>query len=1088
MNLKPYAIPNYRDALTIIYRYICLHSASNQMQFLFKFFFVHVLCIFSLPIFAQSKKELKFETITINDGLSQGMINAMLQDKYGFMWFATNDGLNRFDGYHFTIFKNSVDDSNSIAGNFIRFLFEDSKGRLWIATADNGLDLFDSKSETFIHFKKQNNNKNSLSSNSITSISEDKLGGIWVGTINGLNNIQITPKKETDSEIDYHDFYKQHDITITKVIFDNQHPDQEYFKRDNNCPLADWRASNFYIDNFGVIWVSVKESLFQISISKNNIFNIKKLDIENYLPSKKNNSFLEKYIQGFIPIPNSNRFLMLFSTGITEVNTDNHSMRSLYGNNIERLVYTSPNTIDENGNLWTGLENKLQRFNINNKQWNDISNFDKNATQQLDFISCSFKDKTGNIWLGTQGYGLLKYNNRFEKFHTTDNISINQMVSGNKENVLIIKNPMEELFFNFDYLNNFYTAPINKAKFVFQKSTIHNTAKTKSILQDEDGSYWIGRIGLYHYEPKSNTTSYYWDHYDDVFPLYDDRNGNLWFGNTNGIVCFDKQKKISQEYKFPVTSTDGPYDFLQAISKGNDELIWLGTLKGLYSFNPKNQKWVHYKNIPGDMTSLSYDLIFCICPDPIEPNRYLWIGTKGGGLNKFDIQTGNCKRLGSKDGLPNDVIYGIVTDADKDLWMSTNNGISRYNIKNNTFTNFNEKDGLQGNEFNRNAFCKTSNNMIFFGGLKGFNYFNPRELGKNKFAPNVAFTKIVIDGKEENVHDKNSNIKLPAYLIKSIELPYIHNDIRFEFASLDFTSLRNNKYKYKLEGFDKDWISSGTENFANYTNLNPDTYTFLVKGSNSDGIFNETATEITIIILPPYYMTWWFRVLGLFVIVFILYAIYRNRINNIMAMQEIRNSIAKDLHDDVGANLSTITILAEVAGRPSKSAEDIKMLLKKIINYARSSQESMSDIVWMVNANNDQYDNIITRMHTVSIELLESNGIEVDFKNIDDDNVKILNAKQRKAIYLIYKETLHNIVKYAQAKNVSILITKKNNEVFLEIKDNGVGFKVDEIYNKSNRGGNGIRNIKMRTKELNGTLKMISDVNKGTTVSLRFSI
>ena len=1045
----------------------------------------------STSILAQSNKELKFETISINDGLSQGMVNAILQDHYGFMWFATNDGLNRFDGYHFTIFKNNTDDSTSIAGNFIRFLFEDSKGRVWVATADNGLDLFDRETETFIHFKHSNSNKNSISSNSITSIEEDKYGCIWVGTIKGLNRIQLLNKKEIETgskETDQRDFFKQHDVKITTLIFDKAHPEHEYFSRDNNFPLADWRASNFFIDNNNVIWVSAQECLFQIIIPSENNFEINKIDIQNYLPAKKNNSFLEKYVQGFVPIPNSKRFLMLFETGITEVNTDTKEIKFLYNNSNDELIYSFPNAVDLNGNLWTGFENKLQTFNINNKEWNTISNFDKNSNQPLNFISCTFRDQSGNIWMGTQGYGLFKYNNKFERFHTTDNISINQMVSGVNENVLIIKNPMDELFFNFDYKKNIYNSPVDKSKFKFQKIPINNAAKTKSILQDEDGSYWIGRIGLYHYEPKTNKISYYWDNYDNVFPLFDDKQGHLWFGNTNGIVCFDKQQKKSQEFKFPVTSTGGPYDFLQAIYKGNDERLWLATLRGLFSFNTGNKQWIQYKNIPGDITSLSYDLIFCICPDPIEPDRYLWIGTKGGALNKFDIKTGHCKRYSMKDGLPNDVIYGIVKDDDNNLWMSTNNGISRLNIKDNSFSNFDEKDGLQGNEFNRNAFCKLPNNIIFFGGLKGFNYFNPREIATNKFVPKVLFTNININYSSVDFKNQQSILKQPAYLTHAIELPYKHNNIRIEFSSLDFTTLKSNRFQFKLVGYDANWINSGTENKASYTNLNPGSYTFLVKGTNSDGTWNETASELSITILPPWYMTWWFRTLSLLIIIFVLYAIYRYRINSIIALQEIRNGIAKDLHDDVGANLSTIAIFADVAGRPSKSKEEVNGLLKKIIGYARSSQESMSDIVWMVNAKNDNFQNIISRMQTVSRELLEPNDIQVVFKNDDYENDIKLNAKQRKAIYLIFKEALHNIVKYAHATKVTILIYKKNNAVLMEITDNGIGFNVDEISNEIIKGGNGIKNMKLRAKELKGNLNITSDEKTGTSVLLSFTI
>ncbi len=1025
--------------------------------------------------------EYKFETLTIKDGLSQGMVNAIIQDQYGFMWFATNDGLNRFDGYNFSVFKNDVEDSTSIAGNFIRFLFEDTKGRLWIATADNGLDLFDRKTETFIHFKHESNNSNSISSNSVTSICEDKSGHIWVGTIQGLNRLTITENKITKNN-----FRDKFDVLFTKIIFDKSNPNVEAFLRIDESPLADWRSSNFFADNDGRIWVSTQGKLFQIIAGKNESYEIKNIDIEKYKYPSAKNDYLSRYVQSFVPIKGENKFLMLFENGITEISNQNKSIRFLTTPNTQKCIYTFPVSTDNENNLFAGIDHQLNLFNFSKHYWNKISSYDKNLSPYLNFISCSYLDKNGNTWIGTQGYGLLKYNKKIERFHTTENASINYMSPGINGDVLFLKNPMDDFFYSHDLKTGLTFPPITKTNIKLQKGTHHDKAETKSVIQDKDGSYWIGRIGLYHYEPLQKKTSYYWNQYDNIFPLYDDNKGNLLFGNTHGLVIFDKVHKSSTEFKFPVKSDEGPYDFLQSIYKDQNDLIWLGTLKGLFSFDVQKTKWTHYKNIPGKANSLSYDLIFCICPDPIAPERFLWIGTKSGGLNKFDKTSGNFERFGIKEGLPNDVIYGIVSYANQHLWMSTNNGISMLNLANNTFTNYDEKDGLQGNEFNRNAFCKTSDNTIFFGGLNGFNYFNPKKLIAKKTVPNVLITALKINYVLEDFRKKNAVIKQPLYLTDGITLKHHQNDIAIEFSSLDFTSLKKDKYQYKLEGYDENWIAADLVNKAIYTNLNPGEYIFLVKGSNNDGVWNSNPTKLTIIILAPWYATWWFRLILMTTFLSIIYVIYKYRIKKFKEIQKIKTAISRDLHDDIGANLSTISIFAEIASNPSKTSTDVQVILKKILKFANNSQESMSDIIWMINTKTDNFLNLIFRMQSIYKESLETNDTQVIFKYDQEiENFK-LTANQTKSIYLIYKEAINNINKYANASKVEITIMRNNETIEMSIKDNGNGFNQHDIMAFQQRGGNGLGNMKLRSQEINGQLNIQSKINEGTTIILKF--
>ncbi len=1060
------------------------------MKYSFLNFFI--LCLLLIPHAGncQNLLQIKFDRLTTDDGLSQGMVNSIIQDRYGFMWFASNDGLNRYDGNHFTIYKNDPDDNNSIAENFIRFLFEDSKGRIWIATAGNGLDLFNRTTETFTHFKYNAKDPNTISDNSITCISEDSIGGIWIGTLHGLNRLVIGNKKEikktaipTGNATEL--FLREHTASFTKIIFDTSGQEREIYSRSPDFPLADWRASNFHVDHEGMIWVSTQEKLFRIKPLLNAGYQLEDLPVASYLPVPQKNTGFEKYVQDFIPGPTPAVFYMLFQNGITEVNSLTHKVKPLTTTRVNNGMYSFPSALDNSGNIWTCDEYITECFNTLTDTWQPISSADKNAAGILRDVSCSYKDKTGNIWLGTKGYGVLRYNPAKKNFHKTEDRYIRFMMAGKDENMLFIKDPYDELFWEFDRETNTVKVPV-PMQALAKKQFAHFGKNTRSVLQDKDGSFWIGRVGLYHYDPVTKKATEYWHNYDDVFPLYDDGRDNLWFGNTNGIVHFNKLTKSSTEHAFPAKSTMGPYDYLQAIHRDKKGILWLGTLEGLYRFDPEKETWKQYKNIAGDISSLNNNLIFSICPDPLQPDKYLWIGTKGGGLNLFDQLSGTFKHYTEKQGLSNDVVYGILGDAAGNLWLSTNKGISQFDTHTSQFKNYNVNDGLQGNEYNRNAFCKTGRGYLYFGGITGFNYFDPASLSGSNYTPFVWITGINVLNKPLLFNQQHAILTRPAYLTDSIELKYAQNMISFEFAATDFSAFHNNQFKYQLSGFDKDWIEAGVDNTATYTNLDPGTYELRIKGSNSSGVWNEQPTKLTITILPPWYLTWWFRILVLLLLFSIFYGMHRYRLAKLIQVQNVRNAIASDLHDEIGSNLSAIAVFSELAGNPRKTIPEVAGLLKKISDYTQNSQDSMSDIVWMINSKHDRLGALKIRMHSFANEVLETKDIRLRFSSeplLDD--IK-LTMQQRKAVYLIFKESINNILKYAGADEVVVEISRENNMIQLSITDNGKGFIENEQRNKNSKGGNGLDNMKKRADTINGKLQVRSTEGAGTNISLLF--
>jgi signal transduction histidine kinase len=444
------------------------------------------------------------------------------------------------------------------------------------------------------------------------------------------------------------------------------------------------------------------------------------------------------------------------------------------------------------------------------------------------------------------------------------------------------------------------------------------------------------------------------------------------------------------------------------------------------------------------------------------------------------METGKFKRYLVKNGLPNNVVYGILTDDDGNLWMSTNNGLSSFNPAKNKFRNFDVNDGLQSNEFNHEAFAKDRDGRMYFGGVNGLNYFYPKDISTNPIAPNVVITDIKINNKTITGFSEYASLPKALYLTDSIRLPHDQNMIGFEFAALDFSAPMKNQYQYKLEGFNDNWINSYNTHTATYTNLDPGTYVFRVKGSNKDGIWNEDGASLTITILPPWYETWWFRTLMVLTFLFAVYAIYRYRLQQALKLVAVRNRIATDLHDEIGSNLSNISIFSNVAQQIDDNKKNVS-LLKKISEYSQASQESMSDIVWMINPDNDRFENIMTQMRRYAAEIFEALNCNFVISFDEKLNGIKLNMDERKNLYLIYKEAINNLAKYSGCSEVSIELKLYRGMINMVLKDNGKGFDLDAVGK-----GNGLTNMRKRADMLKGRLTINTSPGKGTEIELNF--
>ena len=686
---------------------------------------------------------------------------------------------------------------------------------------------------------------------------------------------------------------------------------------------------------------------------------------------------------------------------------------------------------DRGSNLWFCFAGAgLGVLNSRTNKLSLVISADEGTGNLIRLRNGIYADKGGMIWIGTKGYGLLTLNYNAHLFHHTDQSSVYSLMESGDGRVMVNSGG-----YMFKYLN--------------------------PATGDYEDTIPAGKVSV---------------------PQLVDREGRQWFSDDVRLVCFDPLTKEKKFFPLPFTKTNGTYSLVSDVKEDIQGKIWLGTSDGLLCLNENKISWELYRNDPGDRSSLSFNSIFSLCFDPVEPTLYLWIGTNGGGLNRMDLVTGKFKRYSVKDGLPNAVIYGILNDNANNLWMSTNKGLSCFNLAKQSFRNYEVKDGLQGNEFNYHASLRTKKGILFFGGVNGYNYFDPAEITSNPVPPKIVITDLRVRNKSVGINEPNSPLKNTIYLEKKIVLPYEDNMITFEFAALDFVAPERNQYKYKMQGFDKDWVNSGNIHVATYTNLDPGTYTFRVKGSNKDEVWNEEGTSIQLIIIPPWYKTWWFRSLLVLIFASTIYFVYRYRLNQTLKLHAIRNSIAKDLHDEIGSNLSNISIFSEVAQQRKGTANETAPLLQKISEYSHVSMTAMSDIVWMINARNDAFENIISRMRSLAAEVFEAKNYALHLHFDEQLNQLSLNMEQRKNFYLIYKEAINNIAKYAHCKNVWITLKKENTSIILIVKDDGIGFD-----RNGQNHGNGLYNMQKRAEVLKGKLTVDSATSKGTSVHLGFT-
>ena len=826
----------------------------------------------------------KLESITIENGLSQNSINCILQDNKGFMWFGTQDGLNKYDGYRFTFYKHYMDDPNSISDNFILSIYQDKSNIIWVGTNGGGLNRYDPRLELWEQYTHTNQNPKSLSSNFIYVIYEDSEGKLWIGTDEGLNRFDRKTKAFHRYKHNPDDLQSLSDNFVYSIVEDHRghlwigtagglnRLDREtgrfsHYAHDPNDQrsLSDNTVYAICEDQRGSLWIGTAQGL--------NRFDPEKEHFTQYLHNPHNNHSLS-----------------------------HHSVRTIYE--------------DSRGTLWVGTDDGLNHLSRNSEKFVHYKhNPDDLNSLSNSIIRAIYEDRSGILWIGTFGGGINRISREKEKFALFRN-DPNNPNSLSSNSVWSIHEDREgTIWIGTDHGLNKYDR--DNGTYVHYKHDPNDISSlsqgiVRSIDEDRSGILWIGTYGggLNRFEETEGRFIHYQHDPDDPNTLsndyirivYEDRSNDLWVGTNDGLNKWDRQSGKFVRYQHNFSNPHSlSNDRVRSIYEDKSGHLWIGTYGGLNQFDRETGQFTHYKNDPKSPTSLSNDRVSIY----EDPSGFLWIGTLGGGLNQFHRERKQFTHYTEKDGLPNNSVYGILGDDSGHLWISTNNGLSKFNPETKTFQNYDFHDGLQSNEFNGGAYCKTRAGEMFFGGVNGLNSFFPDSIKADRYNPPVVITDFHILNQRVPIgvnRDGRDILKESITETKFIQLSHKEKVISFEFAALHYAISDKYEYAYIMEGFDPDWNYIGNRRVATYTNLSPGNYIFRVKASNNGGIWNEETTNIRIKVVPPLWKTLWFRIIFFSMIILTGISIYRIRTR---AIQE-RNRMLEQRVEERTARLRDI--------------------------------------------------------------------------------------------------------------------------------------------------------------------------------------
>ena len=1073
-----------------------------------QFYFTFILFLF-LPYFVSSQTQnIQFEQLTTKDGLSNNSVKCILQDHLGFMWFCTEDGLNKFDGYNFTVYKHIPEDSSSISSNYILAICEDSQGFIWVGTAV-GLNKFDPVTEKFIHYFHDEKNVESLSTDEVECVLEDSDGYIWAGTRYGLNRFN---RKTQKFERFRHDPKDSTSISLDFIY----------------C---------LYEDNRGILWIGTGDITAEMSGGLNQ-FDPKTKKFIHYIFEPMQGEY-SNWITAIDEDASGNLWLGT-DPGLRKYDIKKNSFtffdRSA-GPAIKAIFF------DSKDNLWAGCYGC--GLNLINKVSGEFIQY-RNNPQDIyslsnDKVLAIYEDRNGCLWIGTKGGGINKINPFSIHFHhyrkyVSDNERFN--VSQSNNILSICEDRTGKLWLGSEGVINILDRTTSSNNW----TTILSFEGTyvQAIKEDETGIFWIGTTNsLVKYDPLKKVQKWftlYEPEYQDksvfgVNTLFIDRTGLLWIGAEWGLYRFDRQNETyTRFFHDPEQINTLSHNRVASLIEDSCGIIWVGTLYGLNKFDPVDQAFLRIPIEAKELNLLKKYNILTMCEDD---STNIWIGTSF-GLYKFDRLSEKFKRFTQNEGLPTNEIDGLLLDNHENIWISTSKGLSKFNPKTKEINTFDYLDGIRNTTFNTGVCYKNKKGEFFFGGNNGLTVFHPDSIKQDLSVPSIIITGFRKFNEEVSLDTSIS-------LIKHITFSYHENVFSFEFAALNYINSRKNQFAYKMEGFSNDWIYLGNKHDVNFTNLNPGKYVFHVKGSNCAGVWNEQGTSVRIIITPPWWRTDWAYalyalILGSIVVGLWRFQVRRIKIRNELKMKSFEAQKVQEIDSMKSRFFANIshefrTPLTLILGPISKMLEstndqESRQELSMMQRNARRLQRLINQLLDLSKIEAGKMllqarpENIVVLLNRI-VQTFESQAkmkeIELKFNSDQDE---IIAYVDRDKIENIFYNLLSNALKFTPASgvvcvNVNIPLNPPSKGDFaippfeggpggmsgdskyveITISDTGIGippnrldkifdrfYQVDDSYTREHEGsGVGLALTKELVDLHYGKIEVQSEQNKGTT-------
>ncbi|GAB4340468.1 MAG: hypothetical protein OHK0038_19980 [Flammeovirgaceae bacterium] len=962
-----------------------------------------------------------FRHLSLREGLSQSTVHNVIQDYEGFLWISTSDGLNRYDGTNFKVYRHFPEDSTTIPNGIIYALLEDSNKTLWIGTYGGGMAIFDKKTEKAIRFTHNPNDSLSLSDNHVSAFLEDKKGNFWVATWGGGLNL-MNRKNNTF----------------------------KHFKNQQNNPesISSNIIKTLYEDKQGNLWIGTYGGGLCL-------MNTEKGTFKTFKPNPADKTSLPNaYIFAIYEDKQNNLWIGTDGGGICLMDRENGTFKS-YQQDLSHSQGLSNNRIraifeDSKGNFWIGTHGSgLDLFD--RKTGNFYHYFKKNDESYSlsdNSVRCIFEDNQQNVWIGTWSGGLNQLDYKTSYFLRIEGTYAYNWIGNNPNslNFSVIRGMCEDKEGNLwigteggglNYMNR----KTNLFKHYIEDKNNPNSIGSNRIwdvLEDEKGNLWIATDGggLNYFDVKNNRFTKYLPNpqkpkesigSNRMGCLMIDSQGFLWIGTDNGVSILDRKKMKFETFRNDENDHESlGHNDIGCLLEDSQKNIWIGTEGGgLNLFIPQTKKFRRYQSQKKNGFSISNDKIYDIFED--KSTGIFWVATDI-GLNAFNPKTEKFYHLNTNDGLPNNVIYGILPDKNGNLWLSTNKGLSRFsapksieeliylkksNLISDRFKNYEVKDGLLNDEFSHNSNCILSTGELAFGGVNGVNIFHPDSIKGNPHVPVVHLLNLKINNTTVAIGQK-SLLKQDLRYTKQLRLNSKQNNILIEYVAINFTLSERNQYAYILEEYDKNWKYVNNRQIAEYTNLPPGTYTFKVKASNNDGVWNETPTTLEIIITPPFWQTWWFRIAATLMTIFLGVIIYKWRVRDLKRQKHILEELVNRRTEEIIRKNEEIERQKNELIQKKKELEDLN---SEIITQNEELIQSQEEIM----AQRDAIAQKSKRLEELNNEIIAQN--EELHQNQEEIQAQRDYIQEKNHQLEAAKELIEN--QNSQLKEINALLEKK---------------------------------------------------------------